>query len=456
MDSVILARWQFAIVTIYHFLYVPLTLGLSVFIALIETKYVRTGDEMYKKMAKFWGKIFLINFAIGVVTGIVQEFQFGMNWSEYSRFMGDIFGAPLAIEALLAFYLESTFIGIWVFGWDKVSKKMHLASAWLVAIASNISALWILIANSFMQHPQGYTLDPQTGRALMSDFGALVFNPNVMLQFPHVLASGVTLAGFVVMAFSAWHLLRKHEVDIFRTSFRMASIYALAGSIFVAGIGHFQGQFLVEHQPLKMAAAEALWETEQPAALSMFAIIDEDSRSNSMDIGLPAMLSFMSYNNFTGEVEGINDLAAQAEAEYGSGDYIPPVALNYWSFRLMVGSGGLLILIALAGVLWSKNNDITEKKGYLKIVIYAAVLPYLAVSTGWILAETGRWPWIVYGLQKIEDAVSPNVPAWNVAFSLGLMTIIYTIFTVVAYKLAIKYGTGEVPELGSQENNHGS
>lgn len=455
MDSVILARWQFAIVTIYHFLYVPLTLGLSVFIALIETKYVRTGDEMYKRMAKFWGKIFLINFAIGVVTGIVQEFQFGMNWSEYSRFMGDIFGAPLAIEALLAFYLESTFIGIWVFGWDKVSKKMHLASAWLVAIASNVSALWILIANSFMQHPQGHTIDPETGRALMSDFGALVFNPNVMLQFPHVLASGITLAGFVVMSFSAWHLLRKHEVNIFRTSFRMASIYALAGSIFVAGIGHFQGQFLVEHQPLKMAAAEALWETEQPAALSMFAIIDEDSRSNSMDIGLPAMLSFMSYNNFTGEVEGINDLAAQAEAEYGPGDYIPPVALNYWSFRLMVGSGGLLILIAFLGVLWSKNSAITEKKVYLKTVIYAAFLPYLAVSTGWILAETGRWPWIVYGLQKIEDAISPNVPAWNVAFSLGLMTIIYTIFTVVAYKLAVKYGTGEVPELGSQEKNHG-
>lgn len=455
MDSVILARWQFAIVTIYHFLYVPLTLGLSVFIALIETKYVRTGDEMYKKMAKFWGKIFLINFAIGVVTGIVQEFQFGMNWSEYSRFMGDIFGAPLAIEALLAFYLESTFIGIWVFGWDKVSKKMHLASAWLVAIASNISALWILIANSFMQHPQGYTLDPQTGRSLMSDFGALVFNPNVMLQFPHVLASGVTLAGFVVMAFSAWHLLRQHEVDIFRTSFRMAAIYALAGSIFVAGIGHFQGQFLVKHQPLKMAAAEALWETEQPAALSMFAIIDEDSRSNSMDIGLPAMLSFMSYNNFTDEVEGINDLAEQAEAEYGAGNYIPPVTLNYWSFRLMVGSGGLLILIAFLGVLWSNNSAITEKKVYLKTVIYAAVLPYLAVSTGWILAETGRWPWIVFGLQKVEDAISPNVPAWNVAFSLGLMTIIYTIFTVVAYKLAIKYGTGEVPELGSQEKNHG-
>ncbi|MBL7164431.1 MAG: cytochrome ubiquinol oxidase subunit I [Anaerolineales bacterium] len=444
MDPLILARWQFAIVTIYHFFYVPLTLGLSIFVAILETKYVRSGDEMYKKMAKFWGKIFLINFAIGVVTGIVQEFQFGMNWSEYSRFMGDIFGAPLAIEALLAFYMESTFIGLWIFGWDKLSKKMHLAAAWLVAIGSNISALWILIANSFMQHPQGYTIDPETGRALMSDFGALVFNPNVMLQFPHVLASGISLAGFVVMAFSAWHLLRKHDVTFFRPSFRMAAIYALVGAVLVGTIGHFQGQFLIEHQPLKMAAAEALWETEQPANFSVFAIIDEESQTNTVDITIPNMLSFLSYNNFTGEVEGIKDLAAQAEAEYGTGDYIPPVALNYWSFRIMVGAGSLMILIALLGVLWSKDRSLDDKTLYLKAVVFSAALPYLAVSTGWILAETGRWPWIVYGLQKIEDAVSPNVPAWNVAFSLALMIVLYTVFTIVAYKLAVKYGTGDV------------
>ena len=446
MDATILARWQFAIVTIYHFFYVPLTLGLAIFIAIIETKYVRSGDEMYKKMAKFWGKIFLINFAIGVVTGIVQEFQFGMNWSEYSRFMGDIFGAPLAIEALLAFYMESTFIGLWVFGWDKLTKKQHLATAWLVAIGSNLSALWILIANSFMQNPVGYTIDPETGRALMSDFGALVFNPNVMLQFPHVLTSGVSLAGFVVMAFSAWHLLRKHEVEFFLTSFRMAAMYALVGSVLVATIGHFQGQFLIEHQPLKMAAAEALWETEQPAPLSMFAIINEKEQSNSLDIGIPAMLSFMSYDNFTAEVEGINDLQAQAEAEYGAGNYIPPVTLNYWGFRAMVGSGSLMVLIALLGVYWGKKDDLADKTLFLKAVVYSAILPYIAVSTGWILAETGRWPWIVFGLQKVEDAISPNVPAWNVALSLALMLVIYTVFTIVAYKLAIKYGTGEIKD----------
>jgi cytochrome d ubiquinol oxidase subunit I len=447
MDATILARWQFAIVTIYHFFYVPLTLGMTIFIALVETQYVRTGNEMYKRMAKFWGKVFLVNFAIGVVTGIVQEFQFGMNWSEYSRFMGDIFGAPLAIEALLAFYMESTFIGLWVFGWDKISKKQHLAAAWLVALGSNLSALWILIANSFMQHPQGYTIDPESGRALMSDFAALVFNPNVQLQFPHVLTSGISLAGFVVMAFSAWHLLRKHEVEVFRTSFRMAAKYALVGSVLVATIGHFQGQFLVKHQPLKMASAEALWETEQPASLSLFAIIDEDAHENKINITVPYLLSFLSYNNFTGEVEGLNDLTAQAEAKYGAGDYLPPVTLNYWSFRTMVGAGSLMILVALAAVYWSKDEKLLKKTLFLKASVYAAILPYLAVTTGWLIAETGRWPWIVYGLQKVEDAVSPNVPAWNVAISLGLMIIIYTVFTIVAYKLAIKYGTGEVEVL---------
>ena len=444
MDATILARWQFAIVTIYHFFYVPLTLGISIFIAIIETKYVKTGDEMYKRMAKFWGKIFLINFAIGVVTGIVQEFQFGMNWSEYSRFMGDIFGAPLAIEALLAFYMESTFIGLWVFGWDKLTKKQHLIAAWLVGIGSNLSAIWILIANSFMQHPQGYTLDPETGRVLMSNFKDVVFNPNVLLQFPHVFTAGMSVAGFVVMAFSAWHLLRKHEVRFFRTSFYMAAVYALIGSLLVATIGHFQGQFLIEHQPLKMAAAEAIWETEQPAPLSLFAIVDEENRTNKVDIGVPTLLSFLSHNNFTDEVEGINDLVAEAEAKYGPGDYIPPVTLNYWGFRTMVGAGTLMILIALLGVFWGRDDRITEKTLFLKATMYSAILPFLSVSTGWILAETGRWPWIVYGLQKVEDAVSPNVPAWNVAFSLGLMIIIYTVFTVVAYKLAVKYGTGEI------------
>jgi cytochrome d ubiquinol oxidase subunit I len=443
MDALALARWQFAITTIFHFFFVPLTLGLSIFVALLETKYVRSGDEMYKKMAKFWGAIFLINFAIGVVTGIVQEFQFGLNWSEYSRFMGDIFGAPLAIEALLAFYMESTFIGMWIFGWDKLSKKTHLVAAWLVAIGSNVSALWILIANSFMQHPVGYAIEG--GRATMQDFFALMSNPNVWYQFPHVLSAGIAMAGFVMMGFSAWHLLRKHDVTIFRPSFRWAAIYALVGSLLVGVIGHFQGQFLVREQSMKMAAAEALWETEQPAAFSLMAGINEGTQTNSFDVKIPGVLSFLSYNNFTGEVKGLKDLQAEAVAQYGQGNYIPPVTLNFWSFRIMVGAGSLMVLLALLAVVWSNGkHEIDGKKGFLQELLFAPTLPYLAATFGWVMAETGRWPWIVFGLQKVENAVSPNVPAWNVAFSLVVLGLLYGVLTVVAVKLGLKYGKADV------------
>lgn len=443
MDALALARWQFAITTIFHFFFVPLTLGLSIFVALVETKYVRSGDEIYKKMAKFWGTIFLINFAIGVVTGIVQEFQFGLNWSEYSRFMGDIFGAPLAIEALLAFYLESTFIGVWVFGWDKLSKKAHLTAAWLMALGANISALWILIANSFMQHPVGYGLEG--GRAVMRDFGALLTNPNVWYQFPHVLSAGISMAGFVVMGFSAWHLLRKHDVTLFRPSFQWAARYALIGSLLVGVIGHFQGQFLVAHQPLKMAAAEALWETEQPAGFALVAGINEGAQSNSFEVKIPGVLSFLSYNNFTQEVKGIKDLQAEAAAQYGAGNYVPPVALNFWAFRIMVGAGTLMVILALLAVVWSDGKrEIDGKKGFLKALLFAPILPYLASTFGWVMAETGRWPWIVFGLQKIEEAISPNVPAWNVALSLLVLGLLYAVLTVVAVKLGLKYGKADV------------
>jgi len=442
MDVLALARWQFAITTIYHFFFVPLTLGLSIFIALLETKYVRSGDEMYKKMAKFWGTIFLINFAMGVVTGIVQEFQFGLNWSEYSRFMGDIFGAPLAIEALLAFYMESTFIGLWIFGWDRLSKKVHLTAAWLVAIGSNISALWILIANSFMQNPVGYTL--QNGRALMTNFLALLTNLNVAYQFPHVLTAGITLTGFVVLGFSAYHLLKNKPGDeFFRRSFRWAAIYALVGAVLVAGIGHFQGQFLVMHQPMKMAAAEADWTTEQPAGLSLIAGIDQKDQENTFDVKVPGLLSFLSYNNFSGEVQGLADLEKAAEAQYGPGNYLPPVALDFWSFRLMVVAGILMILLAILALVWSKNNRMEKQIWFLKVLMPAAFLPYLASVCGWLLAETGRWPWIVFGLQKVENAVSPNVPAWNVAFSLIVLGLLYAVLIGFALPLALKYGKAD-------------
>jgi cytochrome d ubiquinol oxidase subunit I len=452
MEALLLARLQFTITTIFHFFFVPLTLGLSLLIAIIETKYVRSGDEQYKQMAKFWGKIFLINFAMGVVTGIVQEFQFGMNWSEYSRFMGDIFGAPLAIEALLAFYLESTFIGLWIFGWEKLSKKVHLTAAWMVAIGSNISALWILIANSFMQNPVGYGIE--NGRAVMTDFFALLTNPNVLYQFPHVLSAGITLAGFVVLAFSAWHMLNKSENKMFKTSFRYAAIYALVGVMAVIVVGHFQGQFLVKHQPLKMSAAEALWETQQPAALALVAGIDEENKTNTFEIAVPGALSFMSYNNFSGEVKGLNQLQEEAVAKYGDGNYIPPVAVAFWSFRIMVGTGMLMALLALLAVIWSKKDGSLEKKPvFLKILVFSPLLAYLASTFGWILTEVGRWPWIVYGLQKIENAVSPNVPAWNVIVSIVLFSILYTVLSIVALRLALKQGKKDI-SLQSESSAH--
>ncbi|HVM72797.1 MAG TPA: cytochrome ubiquinol oxidase subunit I [Anaerolineales bacterium] len=441
MDVLTLARWQFAITTIYHFFFVPLTLGLSIFIALLETKYVRSGDEMYKKMAKFWGTIFLINFAMGVVTGIVQEFQFGLNWSEYSRFMGDIFGAPLAIEALLAFYMESTFIGLWIFGWDKLSKQLHLTAAWLVAIGSNISALWILIANSFMQNPVGYNV--QNGRALMTNFLALLTNPNVAYQFPHVLTAGITLTGFVVLGFSAYHLLKDKGSEFFKRSFHWAAIYALIGSVLVAGIGHVQGQFLVTHQPMKMAAAEAEWTTEPSAGLSLIAGIDQNNQNNTFSVKIPGLLSFLSYNNFTSQVEGLKDLEAAAEAQYGSGNYLPPVALDFWSFRLMVGAGLLMILLAILALVWSAKNQLGKRGWFLKILMPAACLPYLASVCGWLLAETGRWPWIVFGLQKVESAISPNVPGWNVAISLVVLGLLYAVLIAFALPLALKYGKAD-------------
>lgn len=439
LDQLLLARWQFAITTVYHFLFVPLTLGLSLLVAVMHTQYYRTNNEKYKKMTKFWGKLFLINFAMGVATGIVQEFQFGMNWSEYSRFVGDIFGAPLAIEALAAFFVESTFLGIWIFGWDKLSKKIHLASIWLVAIASNVSAFWILTANSFMQNPQGYALN--NGRAEMVDFGALLSNPYLWHQFPHVVTAGLTTGAFFVMGISAYHLAKKKgkDGDIFKTSFKYGAVVGLIATLLVAGIGHAQGQYLVETQPMKMAAAEAHWETSDPAAFIAVAGIDQENGENSWEIAIPNMLSFLSYNRFSGEVKGMNDLQAEYVEQYGEGNYIPQVTPLFWSFRFMVASGGLMILLALLGLLWSRKDKLEGKTVYLKVMLLAMALPYLANTAGWLITEMGRQPWIVYGLQKTAEAVSTAMPASYILLTLIGFTLIYGVLAVVDVYLLAKF-----------------
>ena len=443
MDTVILSRWQFAVTTIYHFFIVPLTLGLSILVAMFESRYVATGNETYKRMAKFWGKIFLINFAAGVVTGIVQEFHFGMNWSGYARFMGDIFGAPLAIEALLAFYMESTFIGLWIFGWDKLSKRMHLTAAWLVAIGSSISAFWILIANSFMQNPVGYSIE--NGRAVMTDFWALVTNPNLPYQFLHVLGAGITTAGFVVLGFSAWHLLRKkpNDGEFFQKAFQWAAVFALIGAVMVGLVGDAHGKFLAKTQPMKIAAAEAIWNTQNPAGFVVMASIDEENWENRSEIRIPNALSFLLYNRFTGEVKGLDVLYKEAEQKYGPGNYMPPVTITFWSFRIMVGVGLLMILLAFLALVSPRIKFLKKSRLLMQLLLPATVLPYVASTAGWVLTESARQPWIVYGLQKVQDAVSPNRTSGEVLFSLVLFTILLGALVAVTGWLMYKAGTSE-------------
>ncbi|MEA3438688.1 MAG: cytochrome ubiquinol oxidase subunit I [Chloroflexota bacterium] len=443
MDPLILARLQFGVTTVYHFFFVPLTLGLSVITAIMETIYVRTGKEVYKDMAKFWGKLFVINFAMGVVTGIVQEFQFGMNWSEYSRFVGDIFGAPLAIEALMAFFVESVFIGVWIFGWDKLSKGAHAAAIWMVAIGANISALWILIANSFMQEPVGYVIE--NGRAVMTDFLALITNPNVWLQFPHTVLAGFTTAAFFVMGISAYHLLRKKNVDAFQCSFKIAAIIGAISIVLVGLIGHFQGQRLAETQPMKLAASEALWDTESPASFSVIAISDQGQRQDVFSIRIPHLLCLLTYNTLDCEILGINELQAAYVQEFGPGDYIPPVTVVFWAFRVMVGAGSLLLGLAVYAIFLVMSKKLDTGSRWLKLFVWAIALSYIANSAGWIMTEMGRVPWIVYELMLLENGVSVVVPSWQVLTTLLGYTLIYGVLMVVNVYLLLKYARAGIP-----------
>jgi len=439
MDALALSRMQFAITTIYHFFFVPLTLGLSILVAIMETLYVRTGNEEYKRLTQFWGKLFLINFALGVVTGIVQEFQFGMNWSNYARFVGDIFGAPLAMDALLGFFLESTFLGVWIFGWEKLSKGLHAAAIWAVAVGANVSAFWILVANSFMQQPVGYVLNPTTGRAEMTDFFALLTNPHVWQQWPHVFFSGLTTASFFVLGISAYHLLKKSNADLFRRSFQVALIAALIASPLVIVFGHAQGIHKLTVQPMKMAATEALWQTESPASFSLISIIDEQNQRDVFSIRIPGVLSMLYFFRPEGEVPGIKNLQAAYVQKYGPGNYVPPVNVLYWSFRSMVGAGFLMVFLALVSLflVWRKRLELT--RWFLAGLTWALFLPYIANTGGWLMTELGRQPWVVYGLMKTEEAVSPTVTGGMVLFSLLTFTLLYGVLMVADIYLLAKY-----------------
>ena len=446
MDALTLARWQFGITTVYHFFFVPLTLGLAWVVAILHTAWYVTGQEVWKRLTKFWGKLFLVNFAMGVATGIVQEFQFGMNWSDYSRFVGDVFGVPLALEALLAFFLESTFLGLWIFGWEKLPKAAHLLSIWMVAIGSNVSAFFILVANSFMQQPMGYAL--RNGRAEMESFLVLVTNPHVFVQFPHVITGAMATAAFFVLGISSWHLLRAKDDatrDAFRRSFRFGAVYALVATVAVMVVGHTQAQYMTRVQPMKMAAAEALWESENPAAMSLFTWGNEPERRDVWALRVPGLLSFLAYNRFEGEVRGIRDIQAEYEAKHGPGDYVPPVKWTYWNFRVMVGAGMAMLLLAGWALLALRRGAIEKSPRLLVLLVPAIVLPYVANSAGWIFTEIGRAPWIVFGVMKIESGVSPNVTPGEVLLSLVAFTLLYAALMVADVYLLDKYAKKGLP-----------
>ncbi len=438
MDTLLLSRLQFAAATFFHFLFVPLTLGLSILIAIMETKYVRTGDEDYKRMAKFWGKIFLINFAIGIVTGITLEFQFGTNWSRYSHYVGDIFGSLLAIEATAAFFLESTFIAVWALGWNRLSAKAHAVTIWLVAIASSVSAIWILIANSWMQHPVGYTI--RNGRAELTDFFAVISQPFAWHTIVHTLFGAYILSGMFVMGVSAYHLLRKQHVEFFTKSFRLATIFTLIFSLASVVQGHLHGAEVAKVQPVKLAAMESLWETKQGAPQYLFLIPNEKEETNRVELGeLPGVLSLLAYHDPNATVKGLKDFPK---------DERPPVTITFLAFRTMVGLAFLFPVLALWA--WWKRNRLLESPRLLKTLLYAIPLPYLAMEMGWTVAEVGRQPWVVYGVMKTSDAVSP-IAGSQVAVSLTAFVVVYSLLGLAAfYLMAIHARRGpEVQEVSA-------
>jgi cytochrome d ubiquinol oxidase subunit I len=425
MEALFLSRLQFAAATMFHFLFVPLTLGLSVMMAIMETRYARSGDETYLKMTKFWGKIFLINFILGIVTGITLEFQFGTNWSRYSAFVGDIFGSLLAIEATAAFFLESTLIGVWIFGWKKLSRKAHAAVMWFIAGGSTLSAVWILIANAWMQHPVGYAL--RNGRAELEDFSAVVFQKFALLEFLHTISAAYILSAFLVMGISAYHLLKRQHLDFFTRSFRIALTFGLIFSIVEVIEGHLHGSDLAEKQPTKLAAMEAHWETASRAPVLMFAIPDEKNEKNALEIlPLPGLLSLLAKHSPEAEVKGLKAFPKNER---------PPVFITFAAFKIMVALGFYFALITVIG--WFLRNRLPENRFYLRLMLYSIPLPYIAIEAGWVLAEVGRQPWIVYGLMKTSEAVSP-IASSQVLISFIAFILVYGILGLVGFYLIAK------------------
>jgi len=439
--TTLLDRWQFGITTVYHFLFVPLTIGLALMVAIMQTLAYRRQDGEWDQLSRFFGKLFLINFAMGVATGIVQEFQFGMNWSNYSVFVGNIFGAPLAIEGLLAFFMESTFLGLWIFGRDKLSPRLHLATIWLVAAGTTLSALFILAANAWMQHPVGYKIVDH--KALLTDFWALFANPALWGEFIHTTLAAFTTAAMVVLGVSAWKLLRHQNVNAFLRSFKLSAVFGLVMVLLTMIVGDLQARLMDTEQPMKMAAAEALYNTQKGASFSLFTI-GNLSGQPIFQIRVPHLLSLIATLTWNGKVSGINQVQAAEVAKYGAGSYIPVIWISYWSFRLMIGLGMLILVVTAVAWYLHRRKCLTQTRSrwFLWVTVVAISFPFLANTFGWLFTETGRQPWIVYGLMKTDQGASPIVSLGSVVLTLAGFTALYTVLGVIDVILMKKAAAG--------------
>ena len=452
-DALTLARWQFATTTLYHFIFVPLTLGLAPVIAYMQTKWYRTRDESWLRLTKFFGTLLLINFAIGAATGLLQEFQFGMNWSSYSQFVGDVFGSTLALEGLIAFMLESTFIGIWVFGWGRLSERMHLASIWLVVAGTWLSTTFILMANSWMQNPVGYSIDAATGQARMVDLWAVLTNPIAIWAVAHTLLASLMVAAFLLLGVACWHILKGRNVELFRPVVKLSLYVAIPISTLTLLVGSEFGVALTGPQPMKIAAAEALWESEQPASFSLFQIggFSAEDPVPSFSLEIPYLLSFLATNSFTAKVEGMNPVQDAARTKYGPGNYIPDVKLAYWTMRAMAYIGSLSAAIALLGGFLYWRGTLEKSRLFLKIAVAGISLPFITALIGWVFTETARQPWVAYGVLKTADGLSQSVSAGEIIASLTAFMLLYIGIGITAFILLRRYAILDPPPILPEE-----
>jgi cytochrome d ubiquinol oxidase subunit I len=450
-----LARWQFATTSIYHFLFVPVTIGLAFLVAVLQTAWYRNEKPEYKRLTKFFGTLLLINVAVGVVTGLVQEFEFGMNWSAYAKFVGDVFGAPLAMEGLAAFFLESTFLGLWIFGWDRLPKRVHLACIWLVAVGSMLSALFILAANSWMQHPVGYKLDSH-GVPQLNNIWALFTNPTFLWGYVHVILASLVTGTLVMLAVSAWHLRKRREVEAFGHAARISVLVLLPVILLQMFVGNKLGEIETKYQPVKIAAAEAQWENCQPCSFSAFQVGggNKDETPTKV-IAIPHLLSILATGTWNGPVEGLNELQREYVRKYGPGNYIPNVFIQYWSMRVMAYLGSLIALLALWGTWLVHRGTLERSKWFLRASLGAVVTPFLMNTAGWLLTENGRQPWIVQGLMKTINANSPAVSSTDIWISLGVFVLIYIALGAADLILMLRYGRKDL-EREDDEGNGGT